>query len=163
MNAARDRPSEAAAVAELALEELKTATSVDQGVKDAIVGDAAALRLSRRVGSYPQYAAALKLLDDRLAEEKTDQDVDKDGRLHLLRALANGQKWHALPDAERQAHKTEFKGKIEDDLRVAFQREQKPDEVQPFWDSEVPRIGRRAPYERRRRARSARSDRSERY
>jgi hypothetical protein len=44
MNASGDRPQETIAVAELALSKLDTAPSLPAGVKEAIVGDAAALR-----------------------------------------------------------------------------------------------------------------------
>ena len=49
MNAAGDRPLESIAIAELALSQLTAAHSVSPDVKEAIIGDAAALRLSRRV------------------------------------------------------------------------------------------------------------------
>ncbi len=139
MNAAGDRPSEAAALAELALSELNTAPSLSAEAKEAVVGDCAALRLSRRVGGG--YEAALKLLNDWLEGSKALPDAS--GRLHLLRALAKGQKWHA--PAATQAEKDTLKTEIENDLRVAFNRKQRFGDIRPFWDLSLPRSPGRNP------------------
>jgi hypothetical protein len=66
MNASGDRRQEAVALAELALSQLNAMPSLSVEVKEAIIGDAAALRLSRRVAGG--HEAALKLLDDHLSD-----------------------------------------------------------------------------------------------
>ena len=134
MNASGDRPEEAVAVAELALSTLDTAPSPSAAVKEAIVGDAVALRLSRRVPGGCE--AALKLLEDHL--EGANALPDSSGRLHLLRALAKGQKWHA--PATSQAERVTLKAEITKDLRFAFAHGQRPKDIQPFWDiGSIPR------------------------
>jgi hypothetical protein len=68
--------------------EAADASKVQPEVRQAILADGAALRLSGRVGGG--YSAALELLKG--ISDTKEQDVD--GRLHLLRALANGQKYN---------------------------------------------------------------------
>ena len=83
----------------------------------AILGDAAALRL-RTSG---QYDDALKYLQ----EIDTSQCPDPDGRLHVLRALANGQKYTDLKrkgGASADDLET-LRRQIREDLAVAFQRD----------------------------------------
>jgi hypothetical protein len=139
MNATGDRANEAAAVAELALSELKTTPSLPPKVQEAIIGDAAALRLSRRVAGG--YEAALKLLNDYL--QGSNALPDATGRLHLLRALANGQKWHTLPAAD-QASRDKLKDAIKVDLSFALAHGQRPEYLRPFWDLTVARSPGRA-------------------
>ena len=83
----------------------------------AILGDAAALRL-RAPG---QYDDALKLLQ----EIETPRCPDPDGRLHVLRALANGQKYTDLK--RKGATSADDLGnllwQIWEDLAIAFQRD----------------------------------------
>jgi hypothetical protein len=105
--AGRDYRSAAEVVSDLALQARDNA---EPRVRQAIIGDAAALRLSGRVPGG--YRAALELLDpigDREAE-------DHDGRLHVLRALANGQKYKASPQEQRD----QLRDKIIHDLDIAL-------------------------------------------
>lgn len=137
MNAAGDRPTEAASVAELARSKLATAANVDTDVKEAIIGDAAALRLSRRAPGGFESAIAL------LTEALKPAGADKSGRLHLLCALANGQKWHATADP---AEKSNLKTAIMEDLKAAIgPGKQRFSEIRPFWDMTVPRSLHRMP------------------
>jgi hypothetical protein len=87
----------------------------DPTIRDAIIGDAGALRLSGRVPGG--YRAALELLNE--------MGPDADGRLHLLRALANGQKYRATLRAGRQKEANELddlRRQIREDLAFAFER-----------------------------------------
>jgi hypothetical protein len=107
--------------------------------RDGITGDVAALYLSGRLsGGYEEALAVLKPADDTAA------DSDKNGRLHLLRALAKGQKYRALvrakaklpqgradTDAELETLKTE----IRKDLEIAFARAPALKQYnRVFWD-----------------------------
>ena len=97
--AGRDYKTIAEVVAELALEARDKADEPE--VRAAIIGDAVALRLSGRISGG--YQSALELVKD------IREDDDWDGRLHLLRAFANGQKYTAAEEDE--AHKrSEFLG-----------------------------------------------------
>jgi hypothetical protein len=131
-------PYENAAVA-LALAALQARDLAGPEVRDAITGDVAALYLSRRLsGGYEEALALLKPVDDAAA------DSDKNGRLHLLRALAKGQKYRALvrakaklpqgradTDAELETLKTE----IRKDLEIAFARTPALKQYnRVFWD-----------------------------
>jgi hypothetical protein len=62
---------------------------------------------------------------------------DFSGRLHLLRAFANGQKWHA--PATSQAKRDALKTEIANDLRFAFTHGQRAENIRPFWDLSIPR------------------------
>lgn len=114
--AGRDYRSAAEIVAELALQSKDRAPLP---VRQAIIGDAAALRLSGRVPGG--YGAALELLSD-IADTK---EADPEGRLHLLRALANGQKYS---DARRFGKSSQdpeleaIRSQIRKDLAFAFQQ-----------------------------------------
>ena len=103
--AGRDYRGAAEVVAELALQAKGTA---EARVQQAIIGDAAALRLSRRVpGGYRGALELLKSIDD-----------DQDGRLHLLRALAHGQKYKQTPQEARG----QLCAEILADLKIAVDR-----------------------------------------
>lgn len=107
--AGRDYRGAAEVVAELALQ---AGDKAEPRVRQAIIGDAAALRLSGRVPGG--YRAALELLEP-IGDAVDD---DQDGRLHLLRALANGQKYKEAP---QEAH-DQLRDKIVADLRIAVDR-----------------------------------------
>jgi hypothetical protein len=96
---------------------LKNVSKADPETRAAIVGDAAALRL-RVPGSYEK---ALELLTDIDGKECPDDD----GRLHVLRALANGQKYKALKRAGKAGRDEldNLKKQIREDLAVAFKRD----------------------------------------
>jgi hypothetical protein len=110
--AGQDYKRIAEVVAQLALAARdKTA---DAPVRNAIIGDAAALRLSGRVDGG--YQSALELLKDI-------RD-DSDGRLHLLRALANGQKYRDVKTGRLQDGTVvvDLSKQIREDLAFAFDR-----------------------------------------
>jgi hypothetical protein len=99
-------------------------------VRAAILGDAAALRLSGQVDGG--YQAAIELLKD----VGTAHDDDPDGRLHLLRALAYGQKYKASKQA-RVTDQSLIK-LVLDDLTLAFSRNGDLKKInQPFWDPDA--------------------------
>ena len=95
-----------------------------------------ALRLARRVNGG--YDDALKLLQRYLPDENPRHDTT--GRLHLLRALAYGQQWHAL--SEHDPTRDTLKTRIIGDLKFAFNHDQRKDEVAPLLD---PRRGQPRP------------------
>ncbi|MBV8766665.1 MAG: hypothetical protein JOZ66_17290 [Hyphomicrobiales bacterium] len=115
--AGRDYRGAAEVVAELALQAKGTA---EARVQQAIIGDAAALRLSRRVpGGYRAALELLKSIDD-----------DEDGRLHLLRALAHGQKYTQTPQEARG----QLCAEILADLKIAVDRNPELRATLPhFW------------------------------
>jgi hypothetical protein len=118
--AGRDYRTAAEVVAELALQARDNA---EPQVRQAIIGDAAALRLSRRVPGG--YQAALELLEPIGDAEEEDHE----GRLHLLRALANGQKYKDATEARDQ-----LRDKIIADLRIALSRNPRLRRALPhFW------------------------------
>lgn len=115
-------------VAELALKEKAKA---DPDVRRQIIGDAAALRLSGRIpGGYQQ---ALTLLQD----VRNLKEDDPDGRLHLLRALARGQKYRdergaGKPQADPDL--TALRNDIRTDTAFAFaQRDSLKAANRDFW------------------------------
>jgi hypothetical protein len=116
--AGRDYRAAAEVVAELALH---AEDDAEPRVRQAIVGDAAALRLSGRVSGG--YQAALDLLEP-IRDAETD---DPDGRLHLLRALANGQKYAS----ETKENRDQLRAKIAADLKIAAK--QNPGLRRTFW------------------------------
>jgi hypothetical protein len=135
---AAGRTTEAIAFAELALQRVDTA---EPQVQEIIIGDCAALRLARRVPGG--YRAALDLLN-RYLERPQPVDKDSSGRLHLLRALAKGQQWHALP-ADNPARQT-LRQEILDDLRFAFTPNRQPLAWNSyFWDPNAQRPPGRMP------------------
>jgi hypothetical protein len=119
-------------VAEVLAEQApQAAAKAEPAVRQAIIGDAVALRLSCRVPGG--YQASLELLKD-IREVKED---DPGGRLHLLRALAHGQEYRQakagklLDDAAIVA----LRRQIRQDLTFAF--DQNPAlkaENSGFWD-----------------------------
>jgi hypothetical protein len=115
--AGRDYRGAAEVVAELALQAKGAA---EPRVQQAIIGDAAALRLAGRVpGGYRAALELLKSIDD-----------DQDGRLHLLRALANGQKYKQTPQDARGP----LRAKILADLKIAVDRNPELRRTLPhFW------------------------------
>jgi hypothetical protein len=131
--AGRDYRGAAEVVAELALESKDKA---EPPVRQAIIGDAAALRLSGRV--LGGYRAALELLNGT-ADTK---EADPEGRLHLLRALANGQKYKEARRSGKPSQDPELeaiRGQIRKDLIFAF--EQNPtlrSANQHFWQPTSP-------------------------
>jgi hypothetical protein len=98
----------------------------DPPTRAAILGDAAALRL-RTPGHYDDALEKLQEID-------SPNCPDLDGRLHMLRALANGQKYTALKKKNETAQKPEdrtpetaliqLRQKIREDLAVAFKRDE---------------------------------------
>ena len=118
---------------------LKNRAKADPEIRSEIIGDAAALRL-RVPGKHD---SALELLGDI----DSPQYPDPKGRLHVLRALANGQKYKskkarlvrlardaALPDSSEAAARQrqldaigaeldKLKQSIRDDLAIAFKRD----------------------------------------
>jgi hypothetical protein len=111
--AGADYRTVAEVVAEQALRALDSENQAAPEVRQAIIADAAALRLSGRIAGG--YEAALDLL------KQIPQDSD--GRLHLLRALANGQKYRAMLLAGREREEQELKDlrqQIREDLTFAF-------------------------------------------
>jgi hypothetical protein len=114
--AGRDYRSAAEIVAELALQSKDKAPPP---VRQAIIGDAAALRLSGRV--LGGYSAALELLNGT-ADTK---EADPEGRLHLLRALANGQKYKEARQSGKSSQDPELqaiRSEIRKDLAFAFEQ-----------------------------------------
>jgi hypothetical protein len=81
-------PNFETAAAAMAAEALKVRDAAKPPIRDAITADGAALYLSGRLPGG--YVEALKLL------EPIDEPADSDGRLHLLHALALGQKYNAV-------------------------------------------------------------------
>jgi hypothetical protein len=118
--AGRDYRAAAEVVAELALQARGDA---EPQVRQAIIGDAAALRLSGRVpGGYQAALEYLKPIGDTETE-------DKEGRLHLLRALANGQKYKDTKEA-----RDKLRGEIIADLKIALSRNPRLRRALPhFW------------------------------
>jgi hypothetical protein len=104
---------------------LKSLPKAGPATRAAILGDAAALRL-RTPGHYDEALEKLQEIDN-------PQCPDPDGRLHMLRALANGQKYTALKEKNKTAQKPEDKTsesilsqlrqQIREDLATAFQRD----------------------------------------
>jgi hypothetical protein len=112
-------------IAFAALKELKPDS--DPEMRDAVTGDVAALNLSGRLpGGYDEALKLLAPIDDAA------KHPDKEGRLHLLRALANGQKYTALRETKKKApadrvaaldaQLEELKKSIREDLKQAFKR-----------------------------------------
>jgi hypothetical protein len=100
----------------LALSRLASGTPRNAAVRHAIVGDAAALRLSGRVPGG--YQAALELLKDIPGSGPAEAEKDR-RRLFLLRALARGQEYKALhlpPDSPEAAAR---RGAVLQDLAAA--------------------------------------------
>jgi hypothetical protein len=138
LNAAGPSYDKAAVV--IAESALQVRATAKPEVRDAIIGDAAALYLSGRLPGG--YSAALKLLDP-ISDEASQ--ADSDGRLHLLRALAVGQKYNALrkskeslpPGAdvrELTAQLEQLRAKARNDLKIAFERNaQLKNDNQCFW------------------------------
>jgi hypothetical protein len=117
--AGRDYRGAAEVVAELALQSKEKA---EPPVRQAIIGDAAALRLSGRV--LGGYQAALELLEPI--------GDDPDGRLHLLRALANGQKYKETPQEARG----QLRDRIIADLKITLSRDPRLRRtISHFWQS----------------------------
>jgi len=124
--AGRDYRTAAEVVAELALQARDAA---EPQVRQAIIGDAAALRLAGRVPGG--YQAALELLEPIGDAEEDDQE----GRLHLLRALANGQRYK---DATEEA-RGQLRDKIIADLKIALSRNPRLRRALPhFWQPPSP-------------------------
>lgn len=119
-------------VAEVVAEQaLKAVAKAGPAERQAILGDAVALRLSGRVPGG--YQASLELLKD-IREVKGD---DPRGRLHLLRALARGQKYQQDRNAVDYAALDALRRQIRQDLTFAF--DQNPAlkaENSGFWDAE---------------------------
>jgi hypothetical protein len=112
-------------VAELALQARDAA---EPQVRQAIIGDAAALRLAGRV--LGGYQAALELLEPIGDAEEEDQE----GRLHLLRALANGQQYKGATEGARG----QLRDKIIADLKIALSRNPRLKRALPhFWQEPV--------------------------
>jgi hypothetical protein len=125
---AAQRKPEAVVMAEQALRSLKTQGTVPLALKQAIIGDTVVLRLSGDVqGGWQD---ALRLIHDYLEDKDGDLQDDAMGRLHLLRALANGQKY-------KNDRSADLRKQIIDDLeftlkqgkigKVAIRRFWKPD------------------------------------
>lgn len=116
---------------------LQARDKADPTVRDAIIGDTVALRLSGRVAGG--YRAALELLNE--------MGPDADGRLHLLRALANGQKYKQArrlgkPKDDREL--IELRRQIREDLDYAFSKNERLRVAnQRFWQpaSAAPAVG----------------------
>ena|SRR5271166_410458 len=124
--AGRDYRTAAEVVAELALQARDAA---EPQVRQAIIGDAAALRLAGRVPGG--YQAALELLEP-IGDAEED---DEEGRLHLLRALANGQRYK---DATEEA-RGQLRDKIIADLKIALSRNPRLRRALPhFWQPPSP-------------------------
>jgi hypothetical protein len=122
--AGADYKNIAEVVAESALQAREKA---DPTVRDAIIGDAVALRLSGRVPGG--YRSALELL--------SEIGQDADGRLHLLRALANGQKYKEARLAGKLKDDRELidlRRQIREDLETAFSKNERLRAAnQRFW------------------------------
>jgi hypothetical protein len=134
--------SAAAAIAQAALQVRELA---DTDVRDAITGDVAALNLSGRLPGG--YAEALKLL---APIDDPAKHADKDGRLHLLRALAKGQRYTALLQAKAKmpvasatidADLEALKAEIRKDLETAFAKNPSLKEANRlFWDPDAEQV-----------------------
>ena len=98
---------------------LKNQAKADPEIRSEIIGDAAALRL--RVPE--NYDSALELL----ADIDTPQCPDANGRLHLLRALANGQKYKAQKARRERLEKEASKSL--DSPEAAAQRQERIDAI----------------------------------
>ena len=112
--AGRDYKTIAEVVAELALEARDKAD--EPKVRGAIIGDAVALRLSGRISGG--YQSALELV------KEIREDDDWDGRLHLLRAFANGQKYTDRKKTKptNDSELLGLRGQIFCDLEIAFSK-----------------------------------------
>jgi hypothetical protein len=132
---AAKRKPEAVVMAEQALRSLKTQEKVPLSLKQAIVGDTVVLRLAADVPGG--WEAALRLIHDELEDKDANLPDDTSGRLHLLRALANAQKYKEKPDPELRRQviaDLEFtlkQGKIG---KVAIRRFWKPDDPNDHRD-----------------------------
>lgn len=121
-------------VAEVVAEQaLKAVAKAEPAVRQAILGDAVALRLSGRVPGG--YQASLELLKD-IRDVKED---DPAGRLHLLRAFARGQMYRKEradnPNKDDPAL-TNLRAEIRKDLKFAFaQNAELKAENSGFWDA----------------------------
>jgi len=131
--AGRDYRAAAEVVSDLALH---SAEPVEPPVRQAIVGDAAALRLSGRVPGG--YRATLDLLEG-VADTK---EADMEGRLHLLRALANGQKYKEARLSGKPSQDPELvkiRDQIRQDLKFAFDQDPSLRTTdQHFWQPPPP-------------------------
>jgi hypothetical protein len=116
---------------------LKNLPAASADVRAGVLGDAAALRLSGRVaGSYDAVLTLLADIDP--AETK-----DRDGRLHLLRALANGQKYKAvkLTGKLSQLDRDTLLKQVRDDLAAAFKQDPTlREDNRSFWEPFDPTI-----------------------
>jgi hypothetical protein len=106
---------------------LQARDKADPTLRDQIIGDAVALRLSGRVPGG--YRAALGLLNE--------MGPDADGRLHLLRALAEGQKYKEARLAGKpkdDPELVELRRQIREDLEYAFSKNERLRAAnQRFW------------------------------
>jgi hypothetical protein len=106
---------------------LQARDKADPTVRDAIIGDAVALRLSGRVPGG--YRAALELLNE--------MGPDADGRLHLLRSLAEGQKYKEAQlggKPKDDLELVELRRQIREDLEYAFSKNERLRAAnQRFW------------------------------
>jgi len=137
----------AASVAEQALAALKVARkttpeAVESEVEQAIIGDCAALRLADRVDGG--YREALVLLDQQIDKRQRNGVVDErrndiNGRLHLLRAFARGQRYKDLRNNEKKPvdgdEAKNLRQQIHNDLNFAFTQNPKLWAInRPFWE-----------------------------
>lgn len=127
------RTNEAAALVELALE----AVDSRPDLREAIIGDAAVLRLA---GITPGgYEDTLRLLEPLTPKpgDAAPALPDSTGRLHLLRALANGQKYKATirDGAAASPQAIDFQNRVLEDLKFALDKKIiAKRSIREFWD-----------------------------
>ncbi len=114
---AANRKDQAAVIVDQAVDQVKTKSDVKPDIRQAVVGDAVVLRLAGYVPGG--YADALDLIATQLENPAHDLPNDDAGRLHLLRALANGQRY-AKDTSLDTAARTELLGRIVGDLKVVI-------------------------------------------
>lgn len=139
-------PAYKTAAAALAAAALQVSHLAKPEVRDAIMGDVAALYLSERLPGG--YEAVLKLLESLDGDKVDDDGKLENARLHLLRALAWGQKYNELRNLKDKAQKQDDKEalakelaklvpNIRNDLKTAFERnEDLWEENQCVWLSD---------------------------
>jgi hypothetical protein len=149
---AAQRKAEAAVFAQLSLEELRGDAELQKNVdlKQAIVGDAVVLRLAGYVPGG--YQSALDLLHEFLEDKPTptapgtttqvpdNLPDDPTGRLHLLRAFANAQRYARDTSLTDPVAKERVRMQVMQDLKVVVDKgKYSKDTLREFWRPATPK------------------------